>query len=35
VQYNELSDELDLHSVGVRLPLSHIYERVIPAAPAA
>ena len=32
VQYNELSDEFDIRSVGVRLSLSHIYERVIPAA---
>jgi Uma2 family endonuclease len=32
VQYDELSDALDLRSVGVRLPLSHLYERVIPPA---
>lgn len=34
VQYNELSDGFDLRSVGVRLSLSQIYERVIPPAPA-
>lgn len=33
VRYNELSDEIELRSIGVSVALGQIYERVLPTAP--